>query len=76
MSGILQPWQQAHNNYRIFSFASVLNVGYFYCIETTSKIPLIFVVDIFRKLLQLIKGHNYCLSPEYESETPMQALLT
>ena len=38
MSGILQPWRQAQNNYRV---------------ETTSKVLLIFVVDVLEKILKL-----------------------
>ena len=34
MSGILQPWRQAQNNYRV---------------EMTSKVLLIFVVDVLDK---------------------------
>jgi len=46
MSGILQPWRQAHNNCRIICFAFVLNVRNFYRIETSPTIFLIFVVDV------------------------------
>ena len=38
MSGILQPWRQAQNNYRV---------------ETTSKVLRIFVVDVLEKFLKL-----------------------
>ena len=38
MSGILQPWRQAQNNYRV---------------ETTPDVFLIFVVDVLEKILKL-----------------------
>ena len=38
MSGILQPWRQAQNNYLV---------------ETTSKVLRIFVVDVLKKFLKL-----------------------
>ena len=38
MSGILQPWRQARNNYRV---------------ETTPDVLLIFVADVLEKILKL-----------------------